>query len=226
MFYSDTHWPQMRFGDVVRCFPSTHVLVAAPPPGTSIPTQYEIHLLSGLAIILTPDCEIGKSAYLTLAPLTSLKQYHFPLKNPFFRADPMLLNVRVPRENSIPPDDWSRKTDEERAAERAQGPTFPFTWMFVYPNKPPILNDESVTMDFGGGRETLPIAWHYADFRDAFRVQITKERHREFAGEKKLELTPDSRNILREKLSYFFGQIPKEDLVPLTATSPPAPPLT
>lgn len=219
MFYSETHQALLRFGDVLECFPSAHAVVETPAATQPGQGEFEIQLAQNLAVILTPCCEIGKSVHLTLAPLYPLSRWPYPLKNEYFREDPLRLNCRTDPERCVPHREWAMMDELERQDRLSKGPVFAFNYVFVYPNQPPVLSDAEFDFDLGDGRQTYTSKWHYVDFHDAYRVRITKERHKEFADEKKLELTVDNRNALREKLSQFYGQIPEEDRVPITATA-------
>jgi hypothetical protein len=222
MFYRDTHGDQLRFGDVVTGFPSAHAFVEQPAGEETEGTEVVVRLSNNLAVVLTPCCEVGKSEYLTLVPLLSISHWSYPLKNQYFRVDPLRLNVRTDPANCVPVDQWEAMKPEERRERSAKGPVYAFNYLFAYPNKPPILVNDTFSVDFGQGRVDHTAVVHVMDFRDAFRVSIVKEKHKEFGERKKLELTAPSRELLRLKLAQFYGQTPKEDaeLISAEAASP------
>lgn len=217
MFYAESFEDRLRFGDVLCDLPSAHVSLSGPPAPIGAGPELTLEVSTPLSVLLTPCCEVGNTNSLTLAPVSRLNKYVKLLRNDYFREDLLRLNEKAPPEKCIPSGEWDALVPSEQERRLAKGSVYALNYLFAYPVREPVLTPYDAVTDVGNGRETLTIGYYLIDFREAYRLSIVKERHKEFTSCKKLQLTPETREQLRRKLSQFFAEPPDEDVAAMAA---------
>lgn len=168
-------------------------------------------------VVLTPCCSIEMQS-LALAPLEELWNAFLSLTHLW--DDLAAVNSQMPAERAIPPAAWDRFDAAQKAAKVAEGVKWVFVNCFIY--EPHELFE---TYTLTKGKVSREFRHRLVDFRKIFRVDCSLiDRGRDApAGIKLLQLTDPARAQLRDKLAYFFGRPPDEDLPALAASKPAAP---
>ncbi len=210
MFYDSPPDNALRFGDVLYGFVLAAPAIEKPFP-LSGPESYKITVSHPrFCVMLTPCCSI-KDKIVTLAPLELLNRSYF--ENPFFVEDFTRINREIPAEKSVPPSVWETmplKT-KERKLDPKNRESFALLDQFVYA---PSSVLPSYELRLKGG--TRQVVRHYQiSFRKLFHVRCDSVLKPDKAplDSKLLQLARSSREQLREKLTYFFGRVPNEDLL-------------
>lgn len=205
-FYADNPSKIFRLGDVITGFHSAEVEMDIPhDDATGLQIRVTRPKFFG---VMTPCCSI-ENKVISVAPLVPLRHKFFD--NPHLFEDFTRLNSRIEPQNTLPPIAWSNLTPEQRTDLLARGQSYIFIECFVYaPNA--VLG----TYPLKKGTQAWPEVGHWMlDFKSIFKIDCGQiERNREApAGIKLLELRIPARSELREKLAYFFGRVPDEDIV-------------
>ncbi len=212
MFYTATPSPSLRLGDVVRGFPWVVPHLASPPEGDRLP-EYELRITSpSCFVVLTPCCAIGGSKRLSLAPLKELEGSL--LRNPYLAKDPLRLNLRMPVEVSMPPEEWTKRGEEyqkerREAAALEGGLTYCHYHYFVYAG-----SDCFSEYTWRYKASSITTRSQLLDFREAFSVECDAVLNQSVLAVemKRLELEAEARRQLRDKLAWYFGRPALEDL--------------
>jgi hypothetical protein len=155
--------------------------------------------------VTTPCCSVGNQQ-ISLAPLVQIRPTW--LTNPYLEEDPTRINVQGPAERFVPPDSWRRMTPEQKQAKIEAGSVYGFVECFVY-----APHDLLRVYDVKGAKGGRKSAHWLLEFGSAFRVNCDKigRNGAAPAGIKILQLSPQARQQLREKIKEYFGRIPAED---------------
>ena len=206
MFYEAEPGPELRFGDVVRGFVCSTPIVASPVlDGQPHEYQIDVSAVPTLFAVLTPCCNIGENC-ISLAPLERIPSSFF--KNPFWAEDLTRVNTVMPPEKAVPPEKWEAKAEAEKAAELQKGAVYALLSYFVYACNPLLLEYEY------SRKIPAKTGCYLIDFRKAFRVCCKKIQSAAMypLEIKCLELTTVTRSQLRDKMSFYYGRTPAEDL--------------
>lgn len=204
-FYENEPESSLRFGDVLTGF---QAMVAQ----TDNPTDKPICDLAirvskpAYLVVMTPCCSIEKKS-IALAPLAQIRPSF--LDNPFLAEDLTRVNRHVPPEKSVSPYVWENKFPAEKKQElKARGSGYICLECFVYKAHSLL---KSYRLDRRGG--AVEMGDYMVDFKSIYRVDCKLiERGRNApSGLKLLQLTPYTREDLRDKLGYYFGRVPDED---------------
>jgi len=206
MFYESEPQAVLRFGDVVRGY-----VLSAPQidsPGTSPPVRYRVEVHSPMfAVIMSPCCSIGEHT-LAISPLDEVPPQFF--RNPYFANDLTNINRPMSAEKAVWPDKWATFSSEEKQERMAEGDAYALVEHFVY--APHDLLPTYPVKGPGGPRET---GYYTVDFRRICRIECNKIVKPDQAPleTKVLQISIETRGELRDKLAWYFGRTPKEDML-------------
>jgi len=196
----------LRFGDVlhglVQCTPS----IDNPKPDGNVEFKINVSTSNYFAVI-SPCCSIGPSIIL-LAPLLQLTSKFF--NNPHFVKDFTKINSLIPVEESIAPDKWINLPTEEKTEKLQQREVFVHVEYFIYDDHP-LLPKYKLTVR----KEEKVLGTYVIDFRHTFQLhceQIQPSKHSPLDF-KILQLSIDTRQTLRDKITKFYSRVPKEDII-------------
>lgn len=198
----------LRFGDVLKGYIATDITIKE--PFLSMKSEchnYKMDIeLPDYSVVLTPCCSIGDSV-ITLAPLIKLRSNFF--KNPHFVEDFTIINRLIDPEKAHTPDEWEKKSLEEKELLKMQGKSYTLAYLFIYEEnvlfpKYTIRNQET--------------NYYMIDFKKTYKLKCDLIKRPENTPEgspilqsKCLQLSIQARSELRDKISYYYGRVPEED---------------
>lgn len=202
MFYMDSSQmePTLRFGDIIQGFPVCFSVIDDPQARSDFNITISA---SPYAVVLSPCCSISDKL-LAIAPLQQLDNKLF--NNPYLAENPARINSKVPADKSFPPQ--ATIPPDKLASIMAKGDAYVFVDKFVY--EPNQLLPEYTIHKKGGNITT----GHYViDFRTSNRISCDRILNPKYvAGAcKVLQLTVETREIMRLKISSFYKRMPDED---------------
>ena len=205
-FYNETPDKTLRFGDVISGFQ-----IAVPQANDPCPIKHNDWIIKvsrpSYAVVMTPCCSIENES-VSLAPLFNIRPAF--LKNDFFKEDLTRINDVVPGEHSVSSHVWKHSLPPERQqALLSQKPSYVSVECFIYASHD--LLEEYVLNTKEHGKVNLK---HYmVDFKTIYRVECDKiKRDRDAPkGIKLLELTVQTRQLLRNKLVQYYSREADED---------------
>lgn len=206
MFYSKQPSDALRFGDVIKGFFSTIPVVKEPPFALSKKYSIDVNLPEFFAI-MDPCCQIGKLC-ISLTPLIPIQNQFFD--NPYLADDLTRINRTMEPQQSVSPQVWTGFTDEEREKRLQVGKKYAFVNLFLYES-----NDLLTPYTVNNGHENIQTRYYMIDFRNCHKVNCDKiiSAQRAPLHLKVIELSRETRQELRDKLSSYFASVPDEDLV-------------
>lgn len=179
-------------------------------PHRSATLDLQIHLSQPRYFaVMTPCCSIEMKS-IALAPLDELSSEFLSL--PQLWDDLTSVNRQMQAERAVPPKKWEHLDATKRSEILAKGMRYVLLDYFIY--------DVHVFFEaypLKRNKESRDFRHRLVNFKKIFRVdcsQIDRD-HDAPAGVKLLQLTDDVRGQLRDKLAYFFGRVPDEDLMTL-----------
>jgi hypothetical protein len=198
----------LRFGDVLSGFFASTPSIHKPPLSGDMSFSVEISN-SPHYVLLSPCCSIADKVVL-LTPLIPVRAAFF--KNPYFAEDLTRINRLVDAERSLPPEAWQKMEADEKIRRLGIDPAYTFFELFIY-------EQHDLFPEYRLPRKEGDITTKHfmIDFRFAFRVNCNGVNSPEDSplGAKVLQLTTESRHELRQKISYFYSRVPKEDMAVL-----------
>lgn len=206
MFYEREPEDVLRFGDVVRGY-----VLSAPridSPGISPPVRYRVEVHSPMfAAIMSPCCSIGDGT-LAISPLIEVLPGFF--KNPYFVDDLTNINRRMPPDKAVAPDVWEGLPVNERQGRLSAGDAYALVEYFIYG---PHDSLPKYTVNRKGG--PIQTGCYMLDFRRIYRIECDKVANAKQAPlePKLLQISIETRGELRDKLAWYFGRTPKEDML-------------
>jgi hypothetical protein len=218
MFYTNNPDEAFRLGDIVTGFVLSTSCIKSPIATLSkLGHEYSIGVhFSGYSVILTPCCSIGDGVIL-LTPLVRIARKFFA--NPYLEEDMTRINSKMLPEQSVPPVQWEKMTQEEktRRFDMSQRESYTFLDYFVYAPHD-LLPQYSLDVLRRGKAESrgkVETGHYMIDFRKTCRVECKEivNPKKVPLGAKVLQLTAESRQHLRDKFTYYFNRIPVEDSV-------------
>jgi len=203
MFYIDVSQIEevLRFGDVIQGFPICFSVIDQP----SNQLDYNITVSApNYAIVLSPCCSI-EDKKVAIAPLKQLENKIFA--NPYLSEDPTRINIKIPAEKSVPPIAWETMDPGEKANRLAKGEAYVFVEKFVYaPSQ--LFADFTISRKEGN----IKTRYYVVDFRDSIKVACNLIERRYSPGAAKvLQLSVETRELMRRKIASFYQRVPDED---------------
>jgi hypothetical protein len=206
MFYESEPEGVLRFGDVVRGYVLSTPRIDS--PSISPPVRYRVEVHSPtFAVIMSPCCSIGDGT-LAISPLIEVLPGFF--KNPYFVEDLTSINRRMPPDKAVAPDVWEGLPVNERQGRLSAGHAYALVEYFIYG---PHNLLPKYTVNRKGG--PIQIGYYMLDFRRIYRIECDKVASAKQAPlePKLLQVSIETRGELRDKLAWYFGRTPKEDLL-------------
>jgi hypothetical protein len=196
MFYKAPHDQIIRQGDIIKGLISpgviTHKFLDNDNIDYSNPS-FSIDVRFNLVAVITPCCTIQKADYISLCPLNPLlKDIH---KNPHLIEDPTRLNQKVKPENCLPPNVWENILPSDIKQKRIElGSTYIYMQNFVFKKHNGILNNDVMI-----------------DFNNIFNIRRKDlgNNNEKMLPSKLLQLSDETREILRHKLSAYYLRVPE-----------------
>ncbi len=220
MFYADQFEERLRFGDVISGPQWAYAHVTHPPAADQ---AFEVRLSTPLAVLLTPCCQVGKARSLNIAPLNPISGVRQIFSNKHFAEDPLRIDAKVEPNLCLPESRWNELEPGVRDERIAGGAVYALKSLFVYEGKPPILPDFKFKVsdrDEKGAPVEVDGRWYYVDFQEASRVSIAADQQQRASNWKKLQVSVETRELLRRKLANFYAEPPIEDLQQLEGRKP------
>ena len=230
MFYQDAIENKLRFGDVVKGFLSTTPILKRPFVDEKA-ESYTIDVSTNLSVLLDPCCSIG-SGTVSITPLVQIKQQFWD--NPHLFEDMTEINREVKPKNLMHPVVWNKLSDDDKTQFLNAPKGYGLKNFFVYKEHPVFEEYEIIKKnrfeEFIDGETGLPkyneiqevhtlkTRYHIIDFKNISHVSCM-----EIVGSEKpitekvlssivLQLSEKTRAELRNKMGYYFGRTPEEDL--------------
>ena len=198
MFYKDTPDQIIRQGDIIKGLISPGVITNQFLDVDNIDNQnssFSIDVRFNLVAVITPCCTIQKADYISLCPLNPLLKSMN--KNPYLIEDPTSLNQKVKPENCLPPDVWENKLHPDEKQRRIEsGPSYIYLQNFVFKKHNDILKNDMMI-----------------DFNNIFNLRRKDlgSNNEKMLPSKLLQLSAETREMLRHKLSAYYLRVPEED---------------
>jgi len=203
MFYSDRNDERLRLGDIVRGFACGKLLIDQPFLD-GLHSTYHVEVCHRLAVVLSPCCAI-RDGYIQLAPLQQIEPKWY--RNERWLGDLTVVNAPMDPEEALPPQQWQMMSPSEQAERKGRGKSYTLADYFVY--APHVLLGEYEV----GWQKKRYTQGHYAvDFRGIACVKCAKIELPETSVRTKiLQLSKETRGLLRDKMAYYYGNPPEED---------------
>jgi hypothetical protein len=208
MFYEniDKYDQALRFGDVIQGFTECTPIINNPHLQKSIDYQIEI-TNKNFYSILSPCCSISDKI-ISLAPLMVLRNSFF--NNEYLVEDLTRINKKIPAKFSLPNDAWQKMCPEEKQERLSKEDGFVFNEIFVYQKSD--LYKEYIIHKKNGN---IVCNHLMIDFRNIFKVKCEKiiNPNESPLECKVLQLSKETRALLREKIIFYYSRVPKEDII-------------
>jgi hypothetical protein len=204
-FYSQTMEQAFRFGDVIQGFVLSNSKLVGPILKMSA-SEYQINVsFPEYAVVLSPCCSIGKSI-LSLTPLSKVLPSFFD--NPFFCEDLTRINEQVEPQQSVSPELWEQLPQDRKQKLIGAGRGYTLLDLFVYEEHDLL---PLYVVDRKGGN--IDTRYHMIDFRNTFHIRCDKVVNAKQAPleAKRLQLAAGTRELLRQKIAFYYGRVPDED---------------
>lgn len=231
MFYSDTFSPYLRFGDVLKGF--MKVIAEIDEPILSKITNFNIKVENAeFCIVMDPCCNIDDGT-ITLTPLKPINKNW--LFNPYLENNIVSLNSEIKPIKAIHPDRWNSLKLTEKQNLYAENDKYQQIRYFIYDihNILPVykiekdysfieyIDDKTKLPAFKKDniKKSLDLNYYMIDFKNIYYVnckRISNPRQKldeQLSNAKVLELSIESRNLLRDKLAFWYYNRPEEDVI-------------
>lgn len=204
MFYLNTSQMDetLRFGDIIQGFPLCFSVIDTP----SHQAGFNIRVSAPtFAVVLSPCCSISDKV-LAIAPLEQLENKLF--SNPYLAEEPTRINTKVAPEKTVPPIHWANMQPEKKANMAAMGDGYIFVDKFVY--APSDLFPEYTINRKEGNIKTR---YYVVDFRASNKISCDSIKNPQYSPGacKVLQLSVETRELMRRKIASFYRRMPEED---------------
>lgn len=205
MFYQEKMDEAFRFGDIIEGFVLSNSHISK--PNLNEPYNINVNIPSYCAI-LSPCCSIGQKS-ICLTPLIKLQNSFFD--NQYFVEDLTRINRKMKPEDSIPSHIWDRLPEHEKQKRLTEGYGFAFFNMFIY-EKHDLFIKYAVNRK---NRDNIETNFYMINFTNTYKVNCDKIISAKDAPleAKLLQLSIQARSELRDKISFYYARVPKEDLM-------------
>ena len=203
-FYIEARSEALRLGDVLTGLLTATPNLPKPNNGTIENYKIEVNGQKYWAN-LTPCCSTGENTLMLCALVPVLRSW---LDNPLWAENLLMINDLMGPEESVPPDKWKGFSPDEQVKRIQVGRAYALIDYFIY-DAHQILNEYPIKV-----RGTTYQVRNYAiDFRKIQAVKVSGVQGGTSypSNIKVLELAPQARNSLRNKIAEFFARVPEED---------------
>ena len=206
MFYIEDQSNALRFGDVLKGFPLTTPSIEKPILDNSGKNCNVAVKFDQFSVVMDPCCSIGEKL-VSLNPLIKILDF---FNNPYLKEDLTRVNREMDPEQSLSPLKWNSLPVIEKAKREAIGLGYAFLNLFIY-QEHEVFREYSVN---NKRKEEIKTNYFMIDFRNTYKLDCEKIVTPIDAPleAKILELSIETRSELRNKISFYYGRIPKEDI--------------
>lgn len=204
MFYYGKLDNALRFGDILKGY----VLVSSDIKDPKFINEYVINVnVPSFSVIISPCCSIGDKS-ISLTPLIKVRKTFFD--NPYLSNDLTRINRKMKPEEAFPPHVWEGFPPEEKDKRLNEGEGYAFLDCFIY-DKNEIFPEYTINRREGNFNTN----YYMIDFRNIYKINCDKiiNATNSPLENKCLQLSIQTRDELRNKLSYYYWRPPKEDLI-------------
>jgi hypothetical protein len=205
MFYAKEMDKALRFGDVLRGYPSTTPIIEEPMLKES--SRYNIDVdLPKFTVVMDPCCEI-RNKTISLTPLIQVSRAFYD--NPYFAKDLTRVNREMEPEQAVAPFVWEKLQPEEQQKRLAVGRSFALLNLFIYERHDLLPMYVIKRKD----KEDIETNYYMIDFRNTYKLccdKIISPENSPFES-KILQLSIETRSELRNKISKYYANVPLED---------------
>ena len=206
MFYTEKPDRALRFGDVLRGYPSTTPRIEEPfLTGNS--AKYKIDVaLPDFTVIMDPSCEIREQA-ICLTPLIKVKRRFFD--NPYFAKDLTRINQEMEPQEALSPLAWKKLSEQKQLEKLKEGRTYALLNLFIY-EKHDLFPLYTVKRK---GQEDIMTNYYLIDFRNTYKICCKEiiSPEKSPLKSKVLQLSSKARSELTNKLLKYYERIHLED---------------
>lgn len=213
MFYEKDIDNALRFGDVLRGYITVTPNIKSPILMPSdLNKGYNIDInLPMFSVIISPCCSIGKDNIIAFTPLIEVRNTFF--NNPYFKEDLTRINRKMEPQLALPPNKWNSLPPEGKQKHfqdaGKDGKIYTFLHIFIYEGCDLFLK-YPVNMKQG---ENVQTNYYMIDFRNTYKLYSDKIKSKAPLKSRCLQLSRQARAELRDKISYYYARVPKEDEV-------------
>lgn len=216
MFYNDPMSGFLRMGDVVKGFVSAVPEMDEPFTDKKFVNYKVIVELPKLLAIITPCCSIGDEK-ISVVPLEEVGLRKELFEVLYLKDDMTKINRIMEPQKAFKPQRWDTFSPEKQLEILNRPADYQFNELFVYAE-----HDSLPPYQVKIGQVSSDSRYYMIDFRKTTRVtckSIISPNTKAFTDEIKqmaidskiLELHPDARQELRNKILNYYSRIPDED---------------
>jgi hypothetical protein len=232
MFYNASIDNKLRFGDVVKGYLSVILKLSKPFGNAGIEIQTPQY-----SVVLDPCCEIG-DGMISLSPLEEINPQLLDI--PYLSKDRTLLNRIGIAKDFFHPIMWNNLPDETKTEALVATPEYGWKPYFVYEGNPvfpeytierqtkynEVIDPKSKLPKYDSVKQpnTFKIRDRMISFKTVYRVNCQgivkpeKATNETILGSIVLQLSAETRELLRLKMAYYFGKPSPEDSALLSRT--------
>jgi len=207
MFYSDSFSKAYRMGDIISGY--TEIVPVYVPNKADNKLDLSISIVpSVLFVILTPCCSI-ESKVVNIAPLKELEPKF--LSSDQLIANFLLINQPISKLSAVGEVAFSKLSEGEKLEFENAIPSYAYFDKFIYDDHSRL---KEYPMEKKRGKDDvikITTGKYMISFKNVVKIQSELFDRSNKNCEKIAELTPSSRQILRNKLVYYYSRIPEED---------------
>jgi len=229
MFYTDVTEQRLRFGDVLKGYLSTTPTIIEPFAERNEAYNIDVRL-PDFCVVMDPCCQIGGGS-ISLTPLIQVRSYFWDV--PYFFEDITRINRVMSPRLAIHPHKWNELTSQEKMELINATPQHGYLRFFVYEENdafPPYNVSRDLRYEekidradqlptYEERREKLEFQTKYymIDFKSVHHLNCKKISRPDkpldskIQNSKILQLSIRTRNELRDKMSFYYGNPPDED---------------
>lgn len=196
----------LRFGDVLKGYPSTTPRIEEPILTGNSP-KYAIDVtLPKFTVVMDPSCEIREQT-ICLTPLVQVSIRFFD--NPYFAEDLTRINREMEPKQSLSPFAWSQLKPVEQQKRLNEGRKYALLNLFIY-EKHDLFPFYPLKRK---GQEEILTNYYMIDFRNTYKICCKKiiSPEKSPLKSKVLQLSPETRAELTNKLLKYYERIHFED---------------
>lgn len=230
MFYSDTIEERLRFGDVLKGYLSTTPTINEPfLENASEPYNIDV-FLPNFCVVMDPCCNIGGGS-ISLIPLIRIRSHWWD--NPYLEKDMTTINRVMKPRYVMHPQKWNDLSPNEKIQLENAEPQHNLLNFFVYETHV-VFPSYTVRRELRYEERTDPTIQlpkfeiikeqrefqtrcYMIDFKNIYHVKCDKISKPDKVLDEKvsksriLQLSTPTRNELRDKMAFYYGNPPDED---------------
>jgi len=207
MFYEKEPDKELRFGDVLRgCIATTPNIRELILPDQILSEGYNIDVdLPMYSVVVTPCCSIDKKEkIISLTPLIEVRNSFFD--NPYLAEDLTRINRAMTPEQTVAPHIWDQFPPEEKQKRLNEKVGYAFLELFIYEK-----NEWFPKYTIHRKQGSVETNYYMINFKNIYKLNYKEMRTP--IESKCLQLSVQARAELRDKMSYYYARVPKEDKI-------------